>query len=41
VGLRNTADRLRHMFGDAQSFELRAAEDGVVASLSMPWSEVA
>jgi two-component system LytT family sensor kinase len=41
IGLRNTRERLHQLFGDAQHFELRSAEGGVVASLSIPWREVA
>jgi hypothetical protein len=39
VGLRNTMDRLRHLYRSDHSFELRAAPDGVVASVTLPWSE--
>jgi two-component system LytT family sensor kinase len=39
VGLRNTEDRLQHLYGDAHAFELRSAEGGVLASVSLPWSE--
>ena len=41
VGLRNTEDRLRHLYGEAHAFELRPTPGGVVASLSLPWSELA
>lgn len=41
IGLRNTRARLQHLYGDAGTFELLHARDGVVASLSIPWSEVA
>jgi hypothetical protein len=37
VGLRNTADRLRHLYGDDHRFELRAEAGGVVASVAVPW----
>jgi two-component system sensor histidine kinase AlgZ len=39
VGLGNTMDRLRHLYGSAHSFELRAQDRGVVASVTLPWSE--
>ena len=39
LGIRNTEDRLRQLYGDAQSFTLAAANGGVVASLTIPWSE--
>lgn len=43
VGLRNTRDRLRHLYGQEHGFELRAAgdgaaADGVVAEVWLPWS---
>jgi len=38
VGLRNTMDRLRHLYGSDHSFELRAVDGGVVASVTLPWS---
>ena len=38
VGLRNTQDRLRHLYRADHSFELRAEAGGVVASLTLPWS---
>ena len=41
IGLRNTAARLRQLYGDAQKFELRSETGGVVAELEIPWSEVA
>jgi hypothetical protein len=41
IGLRNTADRLRQLYGAAHRFELRQIADGVLASLCIPWSEVA
>ncbi|HXO22773.1 MAG TPA: histidine kinase [Thermoanaerobaculia bacterium] len=40
VGLRNTRERLRQIYGDAQRFDLRECGDGVVASLSIPCREV-
>ena len=39
IGLRNTLDRLRHLYAADHSFELRAEPGGVVASVSLPWSE--
>ena len=41
IGLRNTIARLEHLYGNEARFELARSEDGVVASLSIPWSEVA
>jgi two-component system LytT family sensor kinase len=41
IGLRNTRERLRQLYGDAQRFDLRRSGDGVVASLAIPWREVA
>ena len=41
VGLRNTLDRLRHLYRGDQQFELRAEAGGVVAAVSLPWSEAA
>ncbi len=41
IGLRNTRERLQHHYGDAWSFELTNIHGGVLASLSIPWSEVA
>lgn len=41
VGLRNTTDRLRHLYRGQHWFELREAEGGVLVSLSLPFSEVA
>lgn len=41
IGLRNTIARLRHLYGDHQPFGIRQAELGVVASVTIPWSEVA
>jgi two-component system LytT family sensor kinase len=40
IGLQNTRERLRHLYGDAAAFELANAAGGVVASLSIPWSEL-
>lgn len=41
IGLRNTRERLQHLYGAEWSFELTNANGGVLASLSIPWSEVA
>ncbi|AHG88318.1 histidine kinase internal region [Gemmatirosa kalamazoonensis] len=43
VGLRTTRERLRHLYGDAQAFELRAASAdggrrGAVAAVRLPFS---
>jgi two-component system, LytTR family, sensor kinase len=40
IGLRNTRERLRQLYGDDQTFSLRQSDDGVVASLRIPWSEL-
>lgn len=40
IGLRNTRERLRQLYGDAHRFDLRGGGDGVVASLAIPWQEV-
>lgn len=39
VGLRNTMDRLRHLYRGDQRFELRAGDGGVIAAVRLPWSE--
>ncbi len=39
IGLRNTEERLRQLYGEGQCFELRAVPGGVLASMSIPWSE--
>jgi len=41
IGLRNTRERLEHLYGKEGRFELASADGGVLASLSIPWSEVA
>jgi len=41
IGLKNTEERLRQLYANAYQFELRNAEDGVVAEIAIPWSEVA
>jgi two-component system LytT family sensor kinase len=38
IGLRNTTDRLRHLYGDDGRFALTAAHGGVMASVTIPWS---
>jgi two-component system LytT family sensor kinase len=40
IGLRNTRERLRQIYGDEHRFDLRPSGDGVLASLSIPWREV-
>jgi two-component system, LytTR family, sensor kinase len=39
IGLSNTLERLRHLYGEAWKFDLVGAPGGVLASLSIPWSE--
>jgi two-component system, LytTR family, sensor kinase len=41
VGLKNTVERLEQLYGREFRFDLSNANGGVVASLSIPWSEVA
>jgi hypothetical protein len=41
IGLRNTRERLRQLYGDDHGFSLTQSGDGVVASLRIPWSEIA
>jgi LytS/YehU family sensor histidine kinase len=41
IGLCNTVDRLRQLYGNAQTFALREAPGGVLASIVIPWSEAA
>ena len=41
IGLRNTRERLRQLYGEAQRFELRDLGNGVMASLSIPCREIA
>ena len=41
IGLRNTEERLRQLYANAYQFELRNANDGVLAEIAIPWSEVA
>lgn len=40
VGLGNTRERLQHLYGGAATFELASVSRGVMASLSIPWSEL-
>jgi hypothetical protein len=40
IGLRNTRARLQHLYGDAGKFELVAADGGVLARVTIPWSEL-
>lgn len=39
IGLSNTLERLSHLYGEAWKFDLGNANGGVMASLSIPWSE--
>ena len=41
IGLRNTRERLRHLYGEAARFELAQDDGGVRAAISIPWREVA
>ena len=41
IGLSNTVARLEQLYGREQRFELRQSEEGVLARVSIPWSEVA
>jgi len=41
IGLSNTVARLEQLYGDQQRFELRDSADGVMARVTIPWSEVA
>jgi len=40
IGLSNTRERLRQLYGDDYTFALQQSDDGVVASLRIPWSEL-
>jgi len=37
VGLRNTLERLRHLYGENHSFALGAEMGGVLATVRIPW----
>jgi len=37
VGLRNTLERLRHLYGDSHSLLLRGELGGVLAAIAIPW----
>jgi LytS/YehU family sensor histidine kinase len=39
VGLRNTMDRLRHLYRGDQRFELRTGDGGVIAEVRLPWRD--
>ena len=39
IGVRNTRERLRQLYGDAQRFELGNAAGGVLAWMTFPWRE--
>lgn len=39
IGISNTRERLHHLYGDGWKFDLASASGGVMASLSIPWSE--
>jgi two-component system, LytTR family, sensor kinase len=41
IGLSNTVARLEQLYGDQQRFELRGSAEGVMAEVTIPWSEVA
>jgi LytS/YehU family sensor histidine kinase len=41
IGLTNTEDRLRQLYGAAGEFTLHAVDGGVLARVAIPWSEVA
>jgi LytS/YehU family sensor histidine kinase len=41
VGLTNTRNRLRELYGSAQQFELRAEEGGAVAEIRLPYHSTA
>ncbi|HEY6842524.1 MAG TPA: histidine kinase, partial [Thermoanaerobaculia bacterium] len=40
IGLRNTRERLKQLYGDAYGFTLEQSADGVVATLRVPWLEL-
>lgn len=37
IGIKNTRERLRNLYGDAASFSLSATANGVLAALDLPW----
>ena len=39
IGLSNTQERLRHLYGEGWTFGLESVTGGVMASLTIPWSE--
>ena len=39
IGLRNTEARLRHLYGEEGRFDLSNVAGGVMAAVSIPWSE--
>jgi two-component system, LytTR family, sensor kinase len=39
IGLQNTIERLKQMYGEKHTFHLRSDKGGVLATLSIPWSE--
>lgn len=41
IGIRNTRERLRTIYGDAAAFSLGASEGGVLAVLDLPWQAAA
>jgi len=41
IGIRNTEERLAQLYGERGTFELRKVDGGVLARISIPWSEVA
>jgi two-component system, LytTR family, sensor kinase len=41
IGLRNTRERLRSLYGDAAHFSLAASDGGVLAILDLPWQTAA
>lgn len=41
IGMRNTRERLRNLYGDAAFFSLTATDGGVLAILDLPWESAA
>ncbi|HEY2514006.1 MAG TPA: histidine kinase [Polyangiaceae bacterium] len=39
IGLTNTVERLRHLYGEAGGFDLSASRGGVLARVAIPWTE--